>query len=76
MSLPWLEDELSQPVVRHDRDPEEVFPMTTSRHMFVGTRISGARPAVLMVARAWKPWTFQQYIDNSTAVSARRHRHT
>ncbi len=50
--------------------------MTASTHMFVGTRISGARPAVLMVARARKPWSFQQYIDNSTAVSARRHRHT
>ena len=50
--------------------------MTANTHMFVGTRISGARPAVLMVARAWKPWTFQQYIDNSTAVSARRHRRT
>jgi hypothetical protein len=50
--------------------------MTTSTHEFVGTRISGARSAVLMVARAWKPWTVQQNLDNSTAVSAWRHRHT
>jgi hypothetical protein len=50
--------------------------MTTSAHMFVGTRISGTHSGVLMVARAWKPRTFQQYTDNSTAVSARRHRHT
>lgn len=51
--------------------------MTTVTHLFVGTRISGASLGVLMVERAWKPATFPQYTtDNSTAVSARRSRHT
>jgi hypothetical protein len=48
--------------------------MTTGAHVFVGTRISGALHAVLMVTRGWKPSTFEQSIDNYTAVSARRHR--
>lgn len=51
--------------------------MTTRTHKFAGTRISGAGLGVLMVERAWKPATFPQYTtDNSTAVSARRYRHT
>ncbi|MBA3907672.1 MAG: hypothetical protein H0X35_13455 [Pseudonocardiales bacterium] len=50
--------------------------MTANTHEFVGTRISGALLAVLMVARAWKPSTLQQWTDNYTAVSARRLRHT
>ncbi|HEY0814133.1 MAG TPA: hypothetical protein VGE11_12700 [Pseudonocardia sp.] len=50
--------------------------MSNNTHEFVGVGISGWPLAVLMVARAWKPSTFQQHIDNSTAVSAWRHRPT
>lgn len=50
--------------------------MTIATETFVGARISGALHVVLMVARAWKPRTFQLSNDNYTAVSARRHRHT
>lgn len=49
--------------------------MATRLHAFDVTRISGAPLGVLMVARAWKPATFQRYTtDNSTAMSARRYR--
>ena len=57
--------------------------MTTTTYIHAGTRISGARLAVMTMAPVWlaeapKPRVApfgQSTSDNCTEVSARRHRH-
>ena len=49
--------------------------MAATTNVHAGTRISGARLAVMTMARTWKPFA-PRTTDNYTEVSAWRHRPT